>query len=129
MDAEMRRLYELVQAHLQKLRDYQASKTKAIENRHTFGAQKSENELVKHELGSLEAGASVYKLIGPALVSQNVEDARSIIEKRLEYINAELKKADNQIDDIEKREEEARQQIGIIQKQMQDRQAQAAGSR
>lgn len=122
MDTEMRRMYEAVQSHLQSLRDLQAKKTKHIESRHQLGAQKSENDLVKQELTNLEPGAQVYKLIGPALISQDAEDARTIIEKRLEYITGETKRVESAIDELEKREEEVRVLILQLQQQMQQRQ-------
>lgn len=32
----------------------------------------------------------IYKLVGPVLIPQSLEDARSNVEKRLEYINKEM---------------------------------------
>ena len=40
----------------------------------------------------------VYKLIGPALVSVDIVDAKQNVAKRLEFIEAEIKKIDNQVD-------------------------------
>jgi len=38
----------------------------------------------------LEKGAKIYKLIGPALIRQDLNEVRSNVEKRLDFINAEL---------------------------------------
>ena len=32
----------------------------------------------------------VFKLIGPALIPQNLDEARTNVDKRLEYINKEM---------------------------------------
>lgn len=121
MDPELRRLYDGVQAHLQTLRDLQAKKTKFIESRHQLGAQKNENDLVKQELHALEPTAVVYKLIGPALISQDASDAKTIVEKRIEFINGETRRVESTIEEIEKREEEVRTAIAALQKSMQER--------
>ena len=41
------------------------------------------------ELGMLEEGAVVYKLVGPALVKQELSEAKLTVDKRLEYITKE----------------------------------------
>lgn len=41
------------------------------------------------ELSLLEGGARVFKLIGPVLVPQDLEEARGNVEKRMEYIASE----------------------------------------
>lgn len=60
-------------------------------------AQFNENTLVKDELGMLPPTATVYKLVGPALLKVDLVDARENVNKRLEYIEAEMTKLDNQI--------------------------------
>ena len=50
------------------------------------------------ELDLLNEENKVYKLIGPALVSVDIVDAKQNVAKRLEFIEAEIKKIDNQVD-------------------------------
>lgn len=38
----------------------------------------------------VEEGANIYKLIGPCLVKQTVGDAKTNINKRLEFVTSEL---------------------------------------
>ena len=121
---ELQQIYEQIQAHLAALKDLQAKKSKHIESRSQLDAQRSENELVREELTHLEPDAGVYKLIGPVLVSQDLADAKMIVEKRLEYITTELKRVDNTIDDFDKKEEEQRQKVMDLQRKMQERAAQ-----
>lgn len=42
------------------------------------------------ELELLEDDANVFKLIGPVLVKQDLAEAKANVNKRLEYITAEL---------------------------------------
>ena len=116
---EVKRIYEKVQEQLQVLRDCQGKKTKQVETRHQLESQKTENELVAQELAHLEDSAGVFKLIGPVLVSQDVGDAKTIVAKRLDFIHTEIKKVDGIIADFEKKEDDARNNITELQKQMQ----------
>lgn len=43
-----------------------------------FVQQQSENNLVKVELDILDSGAPVYKLVGPVLIKQDLDDAREV---------------------------------------------------
>lgn len=52
--------------------------------------QLNENAMVKKELELLEDDGDVFKLIGPALVKQPKSEALSNIEKRIEFISAEM---------------------------------------
>ena len=42
------------------------------------------------ELDLLEDDANVFKLIGPVLVKQDLAEAKANVNKRIEYITAEL---------------------------------------
>lgn len=42
------------------------------------------------ELDLLETANTVYKLIGPVLVKQDLDEAKATVTKRLEYINGEM---------------------------------------
>ena len=42
------------------------------------------------ELDLVESSATVYKMIGPVLVKQDVEEARQNVQKRIDYINGEM---------------------------------------
>lgn len=59
-------------------------------------SQFNENTLVKGELDLLSADAEsqVFKLIGPVLVSVELEGARDNVGKRLEFIESEIQKLD-----------------------------------
>jgi prefoldin beta subunit len=91
MDAEIKLMQE-IQQDLQRT---QASRSKLL-------VQLQENELVLVELNQVKADAksaggpaahgSVYKLVGPLLVRQDLDEAKSNVNKRIDFIRAELKR-------------------------------------
>ena len=46
--------------------------------------------LCLQELDVIEPEGNVYKLIGPVLVKQDLEEAKQTVRKRIEYITAEM---------------------------------------
>ena len=44
----------------------------------------------QQELIGLEKDANVYKMIGPVLVKQDVEEAKQNVQKRIDYITGEM---------------------------------------
>ncbi|KAL9654654.1 hypothetical protein ABK040_006716 [Willaertia magna] len=67
----------------------------------SFAAQKNENDSVKTEFDLIDSdsGVEVYKLIGPVLVKQDVNEAKSNVDKRLEFINKEIENIDKKIEE------------------------------
>ena len=41
-------------------------------------------------MGRLSESDTVYKMIGPVLVKQDIEEAKSNVQKRIDYISGEL---------------------------------------
>eukprot|EP00758_Cryptobia_borreli_P002497 Tbor_TRINITY_DN3073_c0_g1::TRINITY_DN3073_c0_g1_i1::g.17418::m.17418/K04798/pfdB, PFDN6; prefoldin beta subunit len=119
---DIRKMYEQVQVMLKEVEEIRTKKTKLIETQHQLGAQKNENTLVREELDTVEEGASVYKLIGPVLVSQDTVDAKTIVEKRLEYINDQIKRTDASISQCDTKEGEVIAKILATQQKMEVRQ-------
>ncbi|XP_076060777.1 prefoldin 6 isoform X2 [Oratosquilla oratoria] len=66
--------------------------TKTTSVRSQLDGQLTENKVVKEELDILEEGAVVYKLIGPSLIRQDMEEAKQNVGKRIEYITQEILK-------------------------------------
>ena len=108
-----------LQEDLESLQTAQKSHNKALSARQTLDSQLNENKLVKEELDSLEEGANVFKLVGPALVRQDLSEARSNGEKRIGYISGELKRQEEAIKDLEKKQEEKKESLQTLQTQMQ----------
>ncbi len=61
-----------------------------IGSRQQLDSQLAENNGVKEELGLLESQANVFKLIGPVLIKQDLEEAKQNVAKRIDYITGEL---------------------------------------
>jgi len=81
--------------------------------------QQQENALVKTEFDHLEKDAIVYKLVGPVLVRQDVEDAKKNVDKRIEYITGEIKRVDGVVDSLEQEMETRRNTVGKLQQEAQ----------
>ncbi|GAB9468450.1 hypothetical protein Gpo141_00005766 [Globisporangium polare] len=115
VDAEMAR-YRVLQEEVQVL----------ATQRQQYAQQANENTMVKKELDLLGDDAKVYKLIGPVLLKQDVNEAKANVNKRLEFINNELGKVNGKIDLKEKDAVEIRTNISNLQMEMQKRAAEAA---
>ena len=55
-----------------------------------FSIKKYDPCLSFQELDLLDSANIVYKLIGPVLVRQDLDEAKATVAKRLEYINGEM---------------------------------------
>lgn len=61
-----------------------------MEARQQLDSQLRENEQVAKEFSKLNDTNQVYKLIGPVLVKQDQVEARTNVDKRIEYIKGEM---------------------------------------
>ncbi|KIK46413.1 hypothetical protein CY34DRAFT_800420 [Suillus luteus UH-Slu-Lm8-n1] len=94
-----------------------------VENRTRLDAQLSENEMVKKEFAQLTPSNVVYKLVGPVLVPQEQNEAKTNVETRLEFIKSEIKRVDGQINDGEERSEKKKNELVEIQTKLQQAQS------
>ena len=97
-----------------------------VETRQRLDAQLNENEAVKKEFAALKSHNIVYKMIGPVLVKQDTEEARSNVDKRLEYIKGEISRVEDRIAELSKKSDKTKTEIVTIQNVLQA-QAQKAG--
>eukprot|EP00428_Durinskia_dybowskii_P075272 CAMPEP_0170395232 /NCGR_PEP_ID=MMETSP0117_2-20130122/21667_1 /TAXON_ID=400756 /ORGANISM="Durinskia baltica, Strain CSIRO CS-38" /LENGTH=125 /DNA_ID=CAMNT_0010651525 /DNA_START=17 /DNA_END=394 /DNA_ORIENTATION=+ len=86
---EKLKAYRVIQEDIQKLF---VKKQQAL-------SQYNENTLVKGELDLLDEDSKVFKLVGPVLMSVELEESKANVAKRLEFIESEIKKADAAIAD------------------------------
>ena len=107
------------QVSAEKLQTTQKEYQKVMSDRQTLDSQLSENKQVKEELDLAAEGAKIFKLIGPALVPQELGEAKSNVEKRISYIAGELKRKEDTMADLDKKQDEAREKMQEIQVQMQ----------
>eukprot|EP00793_Prasinoderma_coloniale_P004268 PRCOL_00000028-RA len=109
--------------------EYQAigkESQKAAKASQTFSSQLTENEMVRKELDMVEEDANVYKLIGPALIKQDVTEAKANVDKRIEYITTELNRYEKSIKSLDKKQDEKREEIMKLQAEFQKQQAATA---
>ncbi|EST10192.1 Prefoldin beta-like protein [Kalmanozyma brasiliensis GHG001] len=103
----------------------QASFQTAVEARQQLDSQLRENEQVAKEFGKLKDDNQVYKLIGPVLVKQDQVEAKTNVEKRIEFIKGEIERVETQIKDLTEKTEKKKVEIVALQTKAQQ---QAAGS-
>jgi len=66
--------------------------------------QLTENEMVQQELNLLDASnTNVYKMVGPVLIKNSLEDAKDTVAKRLEFITSEKKRLEDKAQELESR--------------------------
>lgn len=78
----------------------------------------NENECVMDELNLLKADNKVYKLYGPVLVKQDLEESRQNVGKRMEYIKKEVDRTNNNLESLEKKLSKHRDSLQKLQQQL-----------
>ncbi|KAK6738095.1 hypothetical protein RB195_020290 [Necator americanus] len=103
---------------LQKYKEIENDREKYINSRQQLESQLTENTLVKSEFEYLDEDAKVYKLIGACLVRQDILEAKANVEKRLEYITAEIKRVDDNLSDFKEKIETQKTKLLEIQQKL-----------
>ncbi|XP_041456818.1 prefoldin subunit 6-like [Lytechinus variegatus] len=120
-------LQKKLQEELEKFKASEKEYQNAVGLRKQLDAQLNENSMVKDELDLLEAGSKVFKMMGPVLIQQDVEEANATVKKRMEYITGEVKRYDIQIKDLEKKQEAHREKLGKLQQEFSKAHMKAGG--
>ncbi|XP_062515835.1 prefoldin subunit 6-like [Corticium candelabrum] len=108
-----------LQDELEQLKKLQADMRKSVGSRQQLESQLRENQIVKDELGLLKPSNTVYKLIGPALVKQDLTEAKQTVDKRLEFINKEIERCEAVIKDLEGKSEQKKEKLVKLQTSLQ----------
>ncbi|CAH3034071.1 hypothetical protein pdam_00010095 [Pocillopora damicornis] len=119
MAANLERIQQQMQTELEKFKAVQKDLQKLINTRQQLDGQLNENKVVKEELDIIEPDGNVYKLIGPVLVKQDLEEAKQNVGKRIEYITTELKRNETGIKDVEKKRGASQETLSKLQQQYQ----------
>ncbi|KAF7274770.1 prefoldin 6 [Rhynchophorus ferrugineus] len=119
-------LQRKLQAELDNLKSAQKELQKAISTRQQLDGQLNENEIVKKELDLLPADNKVYKSVGPVLIKTELVEAKQNVSKRIDYITKELKRVDDLIVSLEKKQDTHREACQKFQHQYQQAQVKAA---
>ncbi|KAM7389419.1 hypothetical protein PAMP_023400 [Pampus punctatissimus] len=116
-----------LKAELEKYTQMQKDVSKSMSARQKLETQLTENNIVKEELDLLSSTNTVYKLIGPVLVKQDLDEAKATVTKRLEYINGEIQRYEMLLKDMEKKSEQHREVLSSLQQEFQKAQGLTAG--
>ncbi|KAK9255580.1 Prefoldin [Lipomyces tetrasporus] len=92
-----------------------------IEARQKLESQLQENKIVQKEFSILEDDSKIYKLTGPVLVPQDKSEAVINVDKRLEFIESEIKRIEGQINDTRAKTEKKRAELISFQAQLQEK--------
>lgn len=101
---QLRKLHDAQATEMQKVQEHLG---KLAENMSEYYRQKLENDMVLKELKLLSDDSTVFKKVGPCLIKQDMFEATSNVEKRIQYISQEL----SRIEDQKKAAEEKRAKI------------------
>lgn len=102
------------QKQLELFQGVQKDIKKAVTQKQQLDSQLNENKAVKEELKLLKKDSEVYKLIGPVLVKQDLEEARQNVSKRMEYISKEIKRTDDHICALENKQEALQENLNKL---------------
>ncbi|XP_041653725.1 prefoldin subunit 6 [Cheilinus undulatus] len=116
-----------LKAELEKYTLMQKDVSKSMSARQKLETQLTDNNIVKEELDMLDSTNTVYKLIGPVLVKQDLDEAKATVTKRLEYINGEIQRYETLLKDMEKKSEQHRELLSSLQQEFQRAQGLAVG--
>ncbi|CAD6238508.1 GSCOCG00008465001-RA-CDS [Cotesia congregata] len=122
MEELQKTLQNEVEVYKQIQRDYH----KALINRQQLDGQLNETTTVKDELYLLKSSNEVFKLIGPVLIKQDLDEAKQNVNKRIEFITNELKRVDTLINDLDAKQESQRESLDKLQQMFQMAQQKAA---
>ncbi|XP_055627875.1 probable prefoldin subunit 6 [Toxorhynchites rutilus septentrionalis] len=120
MDKETAVLQRKLESELKNYKDAQKEFNKLVQQQQLLDGQYNENKNVLEELQLLKPANTVYKLYGPVLVKQELEESKQNVTKRIDYINKELKKCTDNISNLEQKQDKYRANLQKLQRQYQN---------
>mmetsp|Transcript_14198 Transcript_14198/g.27359 ORF Transcript_14198/g.27359 Transcript_14198/m.27359 type:complete len:126 (-) Transcript_14198:148-525(-) len=108
-----------IEKETENYRQLQGEVTKNHTARLRFTQQLSESEMVKKELDLLDEEAVVYKLVGPALIRQDLVEAKANVDKRMQFMKKESDRLDNSLKSLESKQLQAQQEVSTLQQKLQ----------
>ncbi|KAK9359104.1 Prefoldin [Lipomyces starkeyi] len=117
-DAATQSAYETL---TEEFRNTQSDLSSFIEARQKLESQLQENKIVQKEFSILDDHSKIYKLIGPVLIPQDKGEAVLNVDKRLEFIESEIKRIEGQINDTRAKSDKRRAELISFQAQLQEK--------
>ena len=118
IDSIQTRTHQTMSA-VEQLSQLQKNLQELMQTRTKLETQFQENKIVKEEFDTLEDDAKVYKLMGPVLLSQDKSEAEDNVNKRLEFITAEIEKVEKNMKSMQVELQTKRAQFAQAQAQAQ----------
>uniref|UniRef100_A0A182NPE9 Probable prefoldin subunit 6 n=1 Tax=Anopheles dirus TaxID=7168 RepID=A0A182NPE9_9DIPT len=125
MDKEVAVIQRKLEAELKNFKDSQKEFSKLVQTQQQLDGQFFENKSIMEELQMLKPTNTVYKLYGPVLVKQDLEESKQNVGKRIEYITKELKRCAENITQLEQKQDKYRANLQKLQQQYQNQMAMA----
>ncbi|KAL5292496.1 PFDN6 family protein [Megaselia abdita] len=118
MEKETAAIQKRLQAEVESYQSVQKDFQKLVQQRQILIGQLNENECVMDELNLLKGDNKVFKLFGPVLVKQDLEESRQNVGKRMEYIKKEVDRTNNNLESLEKKLAKHRDSLQKLQQQI-----------
>lgn len=80
------------------------------------------------EFDGLADDEPVYKMVGPVLALQDVDEARSLVDRRIGMITTEIAKAEDRVKELSAKEETVKETVIALQQKHAKASASAAAS-
>jgi prefoldin beta subunit len=108
-----------IDKEVNKLKEVQGQLGKVRNDMQTVLGQLTENEMVQQELDLLDGSSNIYKMVGPVLMKNSLEDAKDTVGKRVEFITAERQRLEEKAKGHEKHIGEIAQKVQQMQATLQ----------
>lgn len=117
MPKKLMELQQAMQMETAEIKKIEQEYQKVVQNKRSLTEKKSENEMVLTEFNLIadEAGATIYKLVGPILAKQDISEAKVNVKTRLEYIIKEIDRMDHLENEFIGKVEDKRKTIAKLQ--------------
>ncbi|XP_052889283.1 probable prefoldin subunit 6 [Anopheles moucheti] len=125
MDKEVAVVQRKLEAELKNFQDSIREYSKLVQTQQQLDGQYFENKSILEELQMLKPTNTVYKLYGPVLVKQDLEESKQNVGKRIEYISKELIRCAENISQLEQKQDKYRANLQKLQQQYQSQKAMA----
>ena len=114
-----KRAEEFFQTEVKVFEDLQRQMKTLVSKRRQLESQMHENQIVHEQFVKLTAEHKIYKLIGPVLIPQTLPDAKSNVEKRMEYIRTEITRVERSLQETSAKEEKKKTELMALQAKLQ----------
>ena len=108
-----------IEKETENYRQLQGEVTKNHTARLRFTQQLQESEMVKKELDLLDDEAVVFKLVGPALIRQDLVEAKANVDKRMQFLKKESERLDSSLKSLENKQKQAQDEVESLHKKLQ----------